>query len=313
MTAAEAPSGAGGPSTKAAFAAAVVCYSFWGLVPLFFLLVTRQGPGAFEIMAHRTLWALPASLALVLFAGQARHALAVLRDRRTLGWLLLSAALISANWLAFTWAVTNGHILESSLGYYLNPLLNMAAGAFLFRERLDIFGKVAIALAACGVAVQALLIGHIPWVALTVAFSFCAYGIVRKRVRAEAQTGLFIECLFFLPFSLAFIVWLQASGGGHFVSNVPTPLLLMLGGPITAVPLALFAWSARRLPYSTMGFLQFLAPTISFVVGVMAGEPFTPMVAVSFGFIWAGAAVFAYGAWRALRGAKPPVIQLSDA
>lgn len=313
MTSAEAPTVAEAQSTRAAFVAAVICYSFWGLVPLFFLTVGARGPGALEIMAHRTLWALPASLALVLLAGQARHVMAVLRDRRTMAWLLLSATLIAANWLAFTWAVTNGHILESSLGYYLNPLLNMAAGAFLFRERLDIFGKAAIVLAACGVAVQALLIGHIPWVALTVAFSFCVYGIVRKRVKAEAQTGLFIECLFFLPFSAVFILWLERSGGGHFTTSLITPLLLMLGGPITAVPLALFAWSARRLPYSTMGFLQFLAPTISFFVGVAAGEPFTALVAVSFGFIWAGAAVFAYGAWRALRGVKPPAVQPSEA
>jgi len=291
--------------SRAALIAGVVCYSFWGLVPLFFLVLSGLGPRAWEIMAHRTLWALPAALVLVLLAGQARHAAAVLRDRRTMAWLLLSACLIAVNWLAFTWAVTNGRILESSLGYYLNPLLNMAAGALLFRERLDRFGKSAIVLAAVGVAVQTLATGGVPVVALTVAFSFCAYGIVRKRVRAEAQTGLFVECLFFLPFSLAFIWWLQQAGGGHFLSGVAPALLLALGGPVTAIPLALFAWSARRLPYSTMGFLQFLAPTISFGVGVMSGEAFTPLVAVSFAFIWAGAATFAYGAWRKLRAATP--------
>lgn len=291
---------------RPALIAAVACYSFWGLVPVFFLVLGALGPEAWEIMAHRTVWAVPAALLLVAAGGQAPEVARVLREPRTMAWLLLSAVLISLNWLAFTWSVTNGRILESSLGYYLNPLLNMAAGAFLFRERMDGFGKWAIGLAAIGVAVQAWAIGHVPVVALTVAFTFCAYGIVRKRVRAEAQTGLFVECLFILPFSLAYLFWLERIGGGHFLDGVVRPAMLALGGPVTAIPLVLFAWSARRLPYSTMGFLQFLAPTISFCVGVISGEAFTPLVAVSFGFIWAGAAVFAYGAWRRLRHSPAP-------
>ncbi len=290
-------------SRRAALGAAVLCYSIWGLVPVFFIVAARLGPEALEIMAHRIIWCVPAALILVLLARQGGQVARVLRDPRTLGWLALSAALIGLNWLAFTWAVTNGRILESSLGYYLNPLLNMAAGAFLFRERLDGFGRAAIGLAAAGVAVQAVAIGSLPWVALTVAVCFCAYGIVRKRVRAEAQTGLFVESLFLLPFGLTYLVWLTQSGGGHFLAGGAAALLLIAGGPITAIPLALFSWSARRLPYSTMGFLQFLAPTISFGVGVANGEAFPPLVALSFAFIWAGVAVFAWGVWRRSRAA----------
>ena len=289
------------PDSRAALAAAVLCYAFWGLVPLFFLLISRMGAGPLEIMGHRTLWALPAALLLVLFASQASEVARVLRERRTMLWLAASSVLIVVNWLTFTWAVTENRILETSLGYYLNPLLNMAAGAVLFRERMDGFGKAAIGLAAVGVVLQAVAIGHLPFVSLILAFSFCAYGIVRKRVAASAQTGLFVECLYFLPFSLAYIWWLEQSGGGHFLQGLTLPLLLALGGPVTAIPLALFSWAARRLPYSTMGFIQFLAPTISFFVGVASGESFTPLRALSFGFIWAGAAVFAWGAWRALR------------
>jgi len=162
---------------------------------------------------------------------------------------------------------------------------------------------VAIGLALVGVVFQAVALGHLPWVSLILAFSFAGYGVVRKQVAADAQTGLLVECLVLGLPSLAFIAWLETRGAGHFTQDLPTALWLIASGPITAIPLALFAWAARRIPLSAMGFLQFIAPTISFCIGLSQGEAFTQVRAVSFAFIWCGAAVFLFGAWRRTRRA----------
>jgi chloramphenicol-sensitive protein RarD len=151
------------------------------------------------------------------------------------------------------------------------------------------------------VAVQTLALGHLPLISLGLAVSFCAYGVLRKQVRAEAQTGLLIECLYMALPGLAYVLWLQQQGGGHFLAGPSHTLLLLVAGPATVVPMVLFAWAARRLSLTALGFLQFTAPTLQFCVGLWLGESFTPMRALSFGFIWAGVAVFAYGAWRASR------------
>src|SRR5690606_16584787 len=191
--------------------------------------------------------------------------------------------------------------LDASLGYYLNPLLNMAAGAWLFRERIDRWGGAAIALAAVGVTLQAVALGHPPWISLVLAFSFAAYGVIRKRVEADAQSGLFVECLILAPLGLIWVLAIQADGSGHFLDSAASVFWLLAAGPATVLPLALFAWAARRMPLSTMGFLQFLAPTLVFVIGVAQGEPFGWLRGVSFAFIWIGAMVFAAGAWRRSR------------
>jgi len=295
-------SGAGGEA-RLALGAGVAAYVIWGLVPLAFQLLGRMGVSPWEILAHRTIWAVPTALLFVLMARQGARLVRVLKTPRTLMWLALSAALIAINWMVFIWAVNVGRVLETSLGYYINPLLNMAAGALIFRERIDRLGKLAIALAAVGVLVQALALGRLPWISLTLAISFCGYGIVRKRVDADAQTGLFVECLLLAIPSLAFVAWLQAQGTSAAADNPAALAWLIACGPMTALPLVLFAWAARRVPLSAMGFLQFIAPTMTFVMGVMQGEPFTPLRASSFVFIWGGAAVFAYGAWRRSRAA----------
>lgn len=284
--------------------AGTLCYAIWGLVPLVFQVIGRAGPDPWEILTHRVLWGLLAAALMVGCAKQWGQLATVLRSPKVMGWLTLSALLIAANWVLFIWAVNTHRTLETSLGYYVTPLINMAAGAVLFRERIDRIAAVAMAIAAVGVVVQALAIGHLPWMSIALAISFGGYGIVRKRVAADAQTGLFIECLLLFAPALAYVVWLQSSGHGHFGQTLSTTAWLIASGPITAAPLALFAWAARRMPLSTMGFLQFLAPSISFGIGVAEGEPFTPLRAVSFVFIWAGAAVFAYGAWRKARALK---------
>ncbi|MBX7248570.1 MAG: EamA family transporter RarD [Caulobacteraceae bacterium] len=292
------------PQARAALVSGVACYAIWGLAPLVFQQMGHAGADAWEIMGHRAVWSVLWAGVLVLLARQGRQVFEVFRQPRTLGLLALSTALIAANWTLFVWSVNNGRTLETSLGYYLNPLINMAAGALLFRERIDRFGQVAIGLAAVGVGVQAWALGHAPLISLTLAFSFGAYGIIRKSVKADAQTGLFIECLFLTLPGVAYLWFLAASGQGHFLDSPATAFWLLLAGPFTVGPLMLFSWAARRMPLSTMGFLQFLAPTLSFCIGVSQGEPFGVLRAVSFGFIWAGAAVFALGAFRRLRAAR---------
>jgi chloramphenicol-sensitive protein RarD len=296
------PSASGGES-RLAWAAGVSCYAIWGLIPLVFQLIGHLGVSAWEILAHRIVWGAPAGLAFVLAARQGRASLAVFRRPRTLGWLALSAGLIAVNWGAYIWAVNSGRVLETSLGYYILPLLNMAAGAALFGERVDRTGLTAIGLAAAGVALQTVALGRLPVVSLFLALSFGGYGVVRKHVTAEAQTGFLVECLLLAAPALGFLLWLQSHGVGRFGHGQAVSAWLIACGPITAVPLVLFAWAARRIPLSAMGFLQFIAPTMTFVIGVMQGEPFGALRGASFALIWAGVAVFALGALRRTRPA----------
>jgi chloramphenicol-sensitive protein RarD len=188
----------------------------------------------------------------------------------------------------------------------------MAAGALMFRERIDRLGKAAIALALVGVAVQAAALGQLPWVSIVLALSFGGYGVVRKKVAADAQTGFLVETLFAFVPAAAYAVWLQAHGGGHLGEPVAGARLIA-GGPITATPRLLLSWAARRMPLSVMGFLQFLGPTISFVIGVLQGEPFTPLRALSFVFIWGGAAVFLWGAWKRSRAVRAAIAETAQA
>lgn len=306
-------SSASGGETRLAAAAGISCYSIWGLVPLFFQLAGRLGASPWEILAHRTLWGAPAALAFVLAAGDGRQALAVLRARRTLAWLTLAAALIAVNWSVFIWAVNSGRVLETSLGYYVLPLINMASGWALFRERLDRAGWIAIGLAAAGVAVQTFAIGRLPVVSLALAVTFGAYGVVKKRVSVPAHTGLLVECALIAVPSAVLVAWLETHGQGHFGRAPALTTLLVACGPVTVIPLMLFAWAARRLPLSAIGFLQFISPTMSFVIGVVQGEPFSALRGASFALIWAGVAVFGYGVWRKTQTAMAAVAAVEAA
>ena len=288
-----------------ALAAAVACYLLWGLAPALFLVMGHAGATPWEILGQRALWSAPWAAGLVVLAGQRAEVRAIFARPRVLGLLVASAGFIGANWALYVWSVENRHNLDASLGYYINPLLNMAIGAAFFRERIGRFGAAAIALAGVGVALQTLALGHPPLISLALAVSFCIYGVIRKRVDASAQAGLLVECLFMLAPGAAYVAWLLAHGGGVFGHGVGGSLLMMSAGPMTVAPLALFAWAARRLPFSTIGFLQFIGPTMGFVVGLANGERLSPLGVLSFVFIWGGAAVFALGAWRAGRRVKP--------
>lgn len=287
--------------TRTAFAAGVLCYLFWGFIPLAFQQMAHAGATSWEIMAHRAVWGVVWALLLVLLAKQGRQILNVLRQPKVMGWLTLSATIIAANWITYILAVNSGRTLDASLGYYLNPLLNMAAGALIFRERISGAGKIAMGLAAVGVAIQTAALGHAPWISIGLAVTFAAYGIIRKRVQADAQTGLFIECLILTLPGLIYMVWLETSGQGHFFTSPLSTTWLLLAGPVTVIPLMLFSWAARRIPLSSMGFLQFLAPTIVFFIGMSQGEPLSGLRIASFVFIWAAVLVFIYGAVTSAR------------
>ncbi|MFC3071332.1 EamA family transporter RarD [Phenylobacterium soli] len=299
--------------SRLALSAGIGCYLIWGFVPLVFQTIGHMGVGPWEILCHRVLWSLPTAGLLVALAGQGRHLVEALRAPRVFAWLALSSLLIATNWVIYIGAVNTGHVLEASLGYYITPLVNMAAGALLFRERIDRLGYASMALAAVGVAIQAVAMGGLPVISLVLAFSFGGYGIVRKRVAADAQTGFFVECLVVGLPALAYVVWLQRSGAGHFGHGAAVSAWLVAAGPITAIPLVLFAWAARRIPLSAMGFLQFLSPTIGFFIGLAEGEAFTPLRALSFVFIWGGAAVFLWGAWRRARSVRIAVAEATPA
>ena len=272
-------------------------------MPLLFQACARAGASSWEVVAERSIWSLPCALALVAVTGAFGSVRAVLTDPKTLMWLVFSAALVATNWILYVWAVQNHHTLSAALAYYINPLMSMAAGAALFGERLDRIGIGAIVLAVVGVVFQAVALGEWPWASLAMGGAFCGYGIVRKRVSVDAQTGLLVETALLAVPAAAYAIWLAHSGGGVFGKTSEATWLLLACGPITVFPLAAFAFAARRLSLTLIGFMQFFAPTVQFAIGVAAGEPLTPMRIASFGFIWAGAAVFAWGMVRAARRA----------
>ncbi|HWE46004.1 MAG TPA: EamA family transporter RarD [Caulobacteraceae bacterium] len=292
---------------KAGVIAGTVCYVVWGFVPLFFQAIADFGAGPWEILAHRIAWGSLAAWVLVLFAKQSSQVAKIFRSPKTLGLLAISAALIAVNWVIYIWAVTNQKTLDASLGYYLVPLINVGAGALLFHERIGLAAKIAIGVAAVGIVLQGVALGHVPLASLVLAIMWGGYGIIRKRVNADAQAGLLVECLVLAIPAFGYIGWLEASGHGHMLSNPTSGLLLLAAGPVTAAPLALFAWAARRTPLSTMGFLQFIAPTLSFVIGAEEGESLTPLRLASFAFIWAGVAIFAWAAWQKTRRLPAPL------
>jgi len=290
---------------RAALVAGVVCFLLWGLLPLLLRAAGQAGASAWEIVAWRTVWSVPFALALVAATGRLQPMRTVLRQKYALPLLVLSAGLIGTNWTVYVAAVEANHTLQASFGYYINPLLNMAAGALLFRERIDRLSWAAVGLAVVGVVMQAIAVGGLPWISLALAVSFCLYGIVRKKIAVDAQTGLFVECLLLMWPAIGYILWLAPSGTMAFGRTFEATGLLVVSGLATVAPLALFAWCARRLSLTTMGFLQFIGPTVQFFIGVYVfGEELTQLRLLSFAFIWAGALLFVgNSAWRAQRRA----------
>lgn len=288
---------------RPALAAAFTAYTMWGLLPAYLHLFGHLPP--LEVTAQRILWTVPAALvAALMFGGRASLKVAP----RTLRLLALSAVLIGGNWLLYVWAVGQSRIVEASLGYFINPLINVALGVMLFGERLSRWQMLAIALATAGVVNQTVAVGAFPYVALALAGSFALYGLVRRQAPVEPGAGLFWESAMLLLPAMAVIGWHLAAGGPVQGGSAGMALLLVTLGPATAVPLILFVVGARGLPMSVLGLLQYVAPSLQFATGLALGEPFTPAHAVTFALIWAGLAVFSWATIRAQKNA-PEALQ----
>jgi chloramphenicol-sensitive protein RarD len=288
-------------TSRTGLAAAVGAFFMWGLFPLYWKLLA--GVPAVEVVAHRMAWGLVAMAAWVTLRARWWDARAVASRPRTVLRLAGSGALISLNWLLYIWAVTHDHVVDASLGYFVNPLVNVVLGVLVLRERLGRAQGIAVGLATVGVAVLTIAHGRLPWIALALALSFGLYGLARKTVNADAVIGLLWETALLTPVAAGYLVFLERHGTGAFGPEAPlASALLALGGPVTAVPLVLFAVGARALPLSTLGFLQYLSPTLQFLLAVLVfREPFTAVHAFTFAFIWTALALLTWDLRRRLR------------
>lgn len=282
------------------FAAATAAFTAWGLFPLYFKPLHEVA--STQVIAHRIVWSCLFVLGFIALRRELAEVRAALSNRRVVLRLALAATLISVNWLVYVWAVMNGHVVDASLGYFINPLVNVLLGVVLLAERLNRAQWAAVALACAGVAYLTFVTGHPPWISLTLALSFASYGFIRKVVQVEALPGLATETLLLLPVAGAFLIWCEISGSGAFGhSPAAIDVLLIVSGPLTAVTLFLFAYGARRIPYSTVGLLQYIAPSLQLACGVFAfHEPFERTHAAGFALIWAALVIYAGdGLWRA--------------
>lgn len=288
---------------KSGLAPALGAYLIWGFLPLYLLLV-KTVP-AFEFVAWRVIWTLPICFLIVALRRQGPDVRAALRDRRALAWLVLSSLLIAINWLVYVWAIQSGQVYAASVGYYINPLVNVLLGTLLLGERLTRAQWLAVAIAALGVALLAGGALTTLWISLTLALSFGSYGLVRKQVSVGSLPGLTIESAILLIPSIALAAWYTATQGSAFFISPELSAAIVLGGVVTAVPLLLFALAARRMPYSTLGFFQFLAPSIVFILGLTVfRQPLQPIQAACFACIWTAAAIFIWDAIKRSRSAS---------
>jgi chloramphenicol-sensitive protein RarD len=278
-------------------------FVIWGLFPLYLKPLT--GVPALEILSHRIAWCLLFVFGWLAWKSRLGEVGAALRDRPTLARLMLSAVLIAINWGVYVWAVSNGRVLEASLGYFIGPLVNVLLGVLALKERLSLGQWTAVGLAAAGVAWLTVGTGALPWVSLVLAFSFGIYGLVRKVANVAAVPGLAIESVLLAPLALAWLAWLHHQGVGTF-GHAPLHVSLMLvgSGLITALPLALFSAGARLIPYSLVGIITYIGPSLQALSGVFVyGEPFAGARAIGFCIIWVGIAIFV--ADNLLRARRP--------
>lgn len=288
--------------TRAGLMLGLGAYLMWGVLPLYFKALAHVP--ATEIVAHRILWSLLFLAALATMWRRWPAIRTAVATPKVLMTLAATAALIGGNWLIWVWAVNNGHVLEGSLGYYLNPLVNVLLGVVLLKERLSRAQVAAVGLAAAGVAVLAWGAGSGLWISLSLAASFATYGFLRKVAPVDAIEGLSIETAILAPLALGWILWSNAGGDGGLGVDAATTLLLIAAGAVTAVPLLLFTAAAKRLPYSTLGFLQYIAPTLQFLLAVFVyGEALTTAHVICFGAIWTALMIFALEGVRMGRAA----------
>lgn len=290
---------------RAGFIAAAGAYVIWGFLPLYLKLISFAD--AREVLGQRILWCIPAALvAVVLMSGGWRVGLRQIGEAlrpRMVGVLFVSACFIFVNWGLYVWLVLQERVIESSLAYFLAPLVAVGVGVLFFGERITLPQLIALVLAFFGVVVQGMALGAPPWMALALCATWSAYAVIRKRVAVPAAVGLLIETLAMAPIAAALMYWAAIDGGLAFNTGWSHAILLAIAGPVTALPLVMFTFGARRVSFTTLGLLQFLAPSLQFATGIMFGEPFTVLRGVSFALIWAGLGFFA---WDVLRRAREP-------
>lgn len=274
-------------------AATAAAFFIWGLFPIY--IAGLHSVSALQITAHRVAWSCLFVLGLLAFRREIGSIAVALKRPGVLLRLAASAILVSINWLAFVWAVNNNQTVDVSLGYYINPLLNVVLGILVLNERLNRLQWIAVAVATAGVAYLTYMTGTVPWVALTVASSFALYGLIRKVAKVEALPGLAIEMILLMPLAIGYLIWCETQGIGSFGHAGPmVETLLVLSCIVTATPLALFSYGARLLPYSTVGILQYIAPSLQLLCAVFVfGEPFQHARAVGFALIWVALAIYA--------------------
>lgn len=280
---------------------ALACYSFWGFSPIYFKLVNYVP--SMEVLGHRVVWSALMLAALLWLRRRWGEFGRVIRDFREMRWLLVSAVLITFNWGTYIYTVQSGQILEASLGYYINPLVSVLLGVLFLNEQMRRWQFVSLALATVATLYLALDFGEVPWLALMLAFSFGFYGLVRKMAPAAPLVGLFVETLLVAPLALLYLGWLAGEGSGHFAAHGwYTDLMLVAAGLVTMLPLLWFTNAAKRLRLATIGFFQYLAPTLQLLLAVMFyGEVFTRTHAVTFALIWTALGIYSLDAWRVHR------------
>jgi chloramphenicol-sensitive protein RarD len=295
------PTPASSPATRGALAAATG-FLIWGLVPVYWKQLVGVNP--VELITHRITWSLVFLLAVIAWQGNFSELRNAFKSGRLIGLNLLSSVLLATNWTVYVWAVNSGHVIESSLGYFLVPLVNVALGSVLLHERLRPLQWTAIGCAALGVGLLLFRAGHFPWIALVIAGTWSAYGLLKKKSSLGAITGLTVETLLLFPVAAALLLWWHHTGEGA-LGRVDTRqhVLVLIVGVVTAVPLLLFSYGAQRIRLTTLGLLQYLAPTVQFMLGYfLYREPFDAERLQSYGLIWCGLALYtADGFWTQRR------------
>lgn len=289
--------------TRRGIAYGVAAYVMWGLVPLFWPLL--QPAGAVELLSHRFVWSLLLMVVLIIVLRRVRPTLALVRDKRSALLLAVAAVTITSNWGFYIWGVNTGRVVETSLGYFINPLVSIAMGVLIYREPLRRMQWLALAVAVGAIVILTIDYGHVPWLALVLAFSFGTYGLVKKAAGAGAFDSLTVETAYVAPFALVFLLVL--GGRGHFAGSPGHMLLFAATGVVTALPLICFGAAATRVPMVTLGLLQYLAPIIQFVIGVaVRHEPMSTGRWLGFAVVWAALSLFAYDAVRTARSVRGP-------
>ncbi len=279
------------------FAFALAAYLMWGVLPLYMKLLSHIPPA--EVVAHRVIWSVPLAGALLVVLGRTQDLVTALKSPRTLGMAAITAALVSVNWGIYVWAIATDHALDAALGYYINPLFSIALGAVLLGERLTRTQMFAVGLAAAAVIILTIAAGSLPWVAVSLTVTWGFYAFFKKSLPVGPNQGFLLEVLILLLPALGYLTWLTATGQNHFFDSTANTWLLLGAGLVTAVPLITYANGAKRLRLSTIGIMQYIAPTMIFLIAVfLFDEPFTPARMIAFPMIWAALVIYSVSMFR---------------